>query len=100
MFIQRVALPCLFVLYACGEDSPPPVAVDPPPSPVVQAPPPPPAPPALREPVPVFENGRVTRTVEAADAAREGLLLVDLGDEWVPFIFSEADSDTAPRVPS
>jgi hypothetical protein len=100
VFIQRVALPCLFVLYACGEDSPPPVAVDPPPSPVVQAPPPPPAPPALREPVPVFENGRVTRTVEAADAAREGLLLVDLGDEWVPFIFSEADSDTAPRVPN
>lgn len=88
------------LLFACGEDRPP--EAPPPRVPEVTEPQtmPPPEPPPLRDPVPVYEDGRISRRVEASAAAGEGLLLLDLGEAWVPFIFSESDTAAGPRVPN
>jgi hypothetical protein len=42
--------------------------------------------------VPIFEGGARTRTVCAEPAEVSGLTIVDLGDDWAPFVFSEDPS--------
>lgn len=43
----------------------------------------------MSEPVPLWEGGQVRRQVDAAKAAEEGYLVIDLGEAWTPYIFTE-----------
>lgn len=54
----------------------------------------------LTDPVPLWENGQITREIEAGTAADEGYLLLDLGEEWTPYLFSERDRETNERIPN
>lgn len=88
---------------ACGGEDPAPAA--PPPEPVVEPPPaePPETPEveiALEDPVPLWEDGEVVREIEAGTARDEGYLLLDLGEEWTPYLFSERDRQTGERIPN
>lgn len=44
----------------------------------------------LDEPVDYWSAGKAARQVDATKAPEEGRLLLDLGDDWTPFIFAEA----------
>ncbi|MGB5813413.1 MAG: hypothetical protein WBG86_22955, partial [Polyangiales bacterium] len=44
----------------------------------------------LEDPVPFWDGGTNQGQVDAARAAEEGVLLVDLGEDWTPFIFTNA----------
>ena len=46
--------------------------------------------PRLEAPVPFWKDGKVQGDVDAVKAASVGNLLFNLGDDWVPFIFSES----------
>ena len=46
--------------------------------------------PRCSDPVPVFEGGREIRRVCSADAPGEGLTVVDLSDDWVPFVLRDS----------
>ncbi|MEM1418381.1 MAG: hypothetical protein AAGH15_26035 [Myxococcota bacterium] len=56
--------------------------------------------PALVDPVPVWEHGEVAGEVERARAEEEGYLLLDLGEEWTPILFSDVDPATGEQVPN
>jgi len=56
--------------------------------------------PVLEEPVPLWEDGAISGDVDAANADEEGHLLLDLGDAWTPYLFSEVDRQTGERVPN
>ncbi|MCS6857283.1 MAG: hypothetical protein NZM37_06190 [Sandaracinaceae bacterium] len=43
----------------------------------------------MKHPVPFYEKGRIQRYVEADQARQEGYLLIDLGESWTPYLFSE-----------
>jgi len=91
-----------FCLACGGEDPAPPPPADP--EPVVEAPTDPPETPEveipLEDPVPLWEGGEVVREIEAGTARDEGYLLLDLGEEWTPYLFSERDRETGERVPN
>ena len=83
---------------ACDEPTPP---VAPAPTPALtpepapsEAPPvepePEPEPPALRDPIPRWAEGAQLDPIEASSAPSEGQLVVDLGDDWTPYLFTEA----------
>ena len=46
-------------------------------------------PPPLAEPVPLFEDGATERDIDAATAREDGFVLVDLGESWTPYLFTE-----------
>jgi hypothetical protein len=49
------------------------------------------------QPVPLWEGGKVTRVVDAASASTHGYVVLDLGEAWVPYIFSDGvDAAGAP----
>lgn len=54
----------------------------------------------LEDPVPLWENGQIVREIEAGSAADEGYLLLDLGEDWTPYLFSERDRETGERIPN
>lgn len=56
-------------------------------------------PPPMARPVPLWENGRTEREIDAATAAAEGYLLLDLGESWTPYLFTERSSEAEERVP-
>jgi hypothetical protein len=81
------------------------------PTPAPAAPPPAPAPaaepqvvdsrpPPMTRPVPYWAAGRTEREVDAVDAQRHGQIIVDLGEEWTPYLFTERGNDTEPVVPN
>ncbi len=45
--------------------------------------------PPQRGDIPVYANGQQTGMTTRADAARRGLTILDLGDEWTPRVFDE-----------
>jgi hypothetical protein len=52
----------------------------------------------LDEPVAFWESGRGDTQVDAAKADERGYLLLDLGEEWTPYILTEASSlDEEPK---
>lgn len=55
-------------------------------------------PPPMHSPVPLYEAGAIARNVDAATARENGLMVLDLGEEWTPYLFSERDSDDEPRM--
>lgn len=55
-------------------------------------------PPPMHQPVPLWEAGRTERMIDAADAAEQGYVVVDLGEEWTPYIFTErGNAEEEPR---
>jgi hypothetical protein len=48
----------------------------------------------------VLEDSPTLRRVTVDEARRQGLLDVDLSDEWAPFIFSESDGAASPVKPN
>jgi hypothetical protein len=60
-----------------------------------------PAPPApLRQPVPVWIEGSRQEPVELADAPGQGYLVLDLGDDWTPYLFTEASAPGETPIPN
>ena len=53
-------------------------------------------PPPLAQPVPLWEGGRTARQVDAATASEHGYVLLDLGDGWTPYIFTERSGAEEP----
>ena len=47
--------------------------------------------PELRQPVSLWEGGAAAREIEGVDARRQGYVLLDLGEGWTPYIFTEHD---------
>jgi hypothetical protein len=91
---------------ACGDksDTPAPAALDPAklPAPVVEEHPRPPLfePPKLERPVPLWENGKEVRTVDGARAAEEGYFLLDLGEQWTPYLFTDGFANDGTPLPN
>lgn len=86
------------LLTACGTErpaqpTPPEVTTEE----VTERAPDPPVPPTMHQPVPFFEEGRIARTVDAA--ADRSVLVLDLGDEWTPYLFTESDGPGQPTFP-
>jgi hypothetical protein len=53
---------------------------------------------ALEEPVAYWESGQSDRQVDAAKADERGYLILDLGEDWTPYILTEASSpDEEPK---
>jgi len=48
-----------------------------------------PPPVGMIEPVAVWEHGQHTRYVEASAAADENLLVLDIGENWTPYLFTD-----------
>ncbi|MGF1467610.1 MAG: L,D-transpeptidase [Sandaracinaceae bacterium] len=67
--------------------------------PPVPAAPPDPEPPPLLEPVPYWSDGRAEGEVDAARAADEGFVALDLGESWTPYLFTERDGPDGERIP-
>jgi hypothetical protein len=71
---------------------PPPPAEEPPPAIV--------AGPAMRQPVPLYENGAVAREIDAATARDDGFVVIDLGEAWTPYLFTEHSTPEETLVPN
>jgi hypothetical protein len=79
------------LLVACGvevEEATPPVAAPPPP---VTATPEPAPEVVLEEPVPFWEDGAVSGEVDAVGARERGHVVLDLGEGWTPYLFTDRD---------
>lgn len=57
-------------------------------------------PPPMHEPVPLWEGGQTIRQVDARDASESGYIVVDLGEDWTPYLFSERDNREAEVFPN
>ena len=49
----------------------------------------PPEPEPLADPVSLWEHGHAARTIDGASASEHDQLVVDLGESWAPYLFSE-----------
>ena len=54
----------------------------------------------LQDPVAFWKDGENQGEVDAARADERGHLLLDLGEDWTPYILSEASSPDEPATPS
>ena len=70
------------------------------PSQVPVAPEPEPPVSQMRQPVPLWEHGQVQRQVDAATAAERGYLVLDLGESWAPYLFSDGASVSGSPLPN
>ena len=43
----------------------------------------------LREPIPLWENGQTKRFIDASTSREQGYLILDLGESWLPYLFSD-----------
>lgn len=57
-------------------------------------------PPPMHQPVDLWQGGEVARQVDAADAADSGQVVVDLGEEWTPYLFTERGTAQEERNPN
>jgi hypothetical protein len=57
-------------------------------------------PPPMDRPVNHWADGELQDQVDAAGAARRHQVLVDLGDDWTPYLFSERGNESEPVVPN
>lgn len=55
-------------------------------------------PPPMHQPIPLYEAGAITRQVDAATARDEGYVVLDLGEAWTPYLFTEHDSPDEPLI--
>jgi hypothetical protein len=56
--------------------------------------------PAVRDPVVLWQEGKPQGQVDAAKAEEQERVLLDLGEDWTPYIFSEASSPDEERKPN
>lgn len=56
-------------------------------------------PPPMARPVPLWADGESVREIDAATADVEGYFLLDLGEAWTPYLFTESGSEDEERVP-
>lgn len=54
----------------------------------------------LRDPIPLWEGGEVVREVERRAADSDGLVVLELGEDWTPYLFSERDPQTGEHTPN
>jgi hypothetical protein len=54
---------------------------------------------AANDPIAVVEGGRVLRQKTPEAARKEGLTVVDLSDDWLPYVFSETPEKPQPLRP-
>jgi hypothetical protein len=54
----------------------------------------------MHQPVDLWAEGRVARQVDAATAAADGHVVLDLGEDWTPYIFTERGQEGEDRVPN
>ncbi|HKQ70228.1 MAG TPA: hypothetical protein VJT73_12855 [Polyangiaceae bacterium] len=47
----------------------------------------------------MFQDGKLAGTIEIAEARTSGKVVVDLGDDWTPYIFSERTNPTDDALP-
>jgi hypothetical protein len=52
------------------------------------------------EPVPLYEHGKVSRIVDAAASSLHGFAIVDLGEAWVPYIFTDGMAEDGKPLPN
>ena len=52
----------------------------------------------LHQPIPLWKDGKVAGEIDA-DAPGPGQIVLDLGEDWVPYIFTERSSPTDERTP-
>lgn len=57
-------------------------------------------PPPMHQPVPFYEDGATTRQIDAATARADGYVVVDLGEAWTPYLFTERGNAEEPIVPN
>ncbi|MBK8172916.1 MAG: hypothetical protein IPK60_21640 [Sandaracinaceae bacterium] len=57
-------------------------------------------PPPMARPVALWEHAHSERQIDAALASTEGYIILDLGEEWTPYLFSERGSEAEPIQPS
>ena len=57
-------------------------------------------PPPMHQPVPLYEDGRTERQIDAATAREEGYVVVDLGEAWTPYLFTEQGSEAEAPIPN
>lgn len=57
-------------------------------------------PPPMHRPIPLYAGGRVVRQVDAATARHDGFMVLDLGESWTPYLFTESDTEEGPRLPN
>jgi len=50
-------------------------------------------------PIPVIEGGKVVGQKTPADARKDGLTIVDLSDDWLPYVFSQTPDKPQPLRP-
>ncbi|MDD9938294.1 MAG: L,D-transpeptidase [Myxococcales bacterium] len=88
-----LALTLLWVGAGCDpvadEPAPPAEPVERPPEPEPARKPPMPEPPPMLDPVPLWDGGKSAREVDAAAAMAHGQVIVDLGEAWTPYLFTE-----------
>lgn len=51
----------------------------------------------LQDPVPLWKDGKAQGQVDAATADEDGHLLLDLGEDWTPYILTEGSGDDVPK---
>lgn len=54
---------------------------------------------AANEPIPAIEGGRVVGQKTREAAQKEGLTVVDLSDDWLPYVFSQTPEKPQPMRP-
>jgi hypothetical protein len=65
-----------------------------------EAPPPPVAEEILEHPAPLWEHGKPGKPVDAHVAGAQGYLVLDLGEGWVPYIFSDGTDPAGKPLPN
>src|SRR6185436_211050 len=68
------------------------------PEPWHAAPPPPEE--TMAQPVPLWEDGKIARRVDAANARSKGLVVINLGEAWVPYILRDGTSESGKPLPN
>lgn len=91
----RRLLAGLLWAFGCAESAPPQASVPQPEAPVLQEL----EPVALERPVALWEGGQSVGEVDAVGAADRGHALIELGDAWTPYLFTDgATADGKPLI--
>ena len=57
-------------------------------------------PPPMVKPVDYWQHGKTERKVDAVEARANGHIILDLGEEWTPYLFTERGNDSEQSVPN
>ncbi|MDQ3031845.1 MAG: peptidoglycan-binding protein [Myxococcota bacterium] len=55
-------------------------------------------PPPMHQPIPRWDGGRAGEMVDAATARENGFVVLDLGEEWTPYLFTTRGNASEPEV--